>query len=155
MVKKVVTYECEWQGCNNSYTIEKEATKCENQKMIGPQLRPGFVFNRLPYKQPIIIMNEKSEGHVRRYDTLELSDNLVGLIDSSKRNNLFKVLFRVQDYPSENFLEKSGFSEFVNEKDFFKLVNIINEGKSTDLVRNVLKINKIENFFYLQKDITL
>ena len=119
-------------------TAEEARTKLD--KRIDFVNRRGFVYIS-PVKTVTI------NPSVSALDSTESLDLIVSW-------NVDKSLLKVNSWQSnENLFGK--LLTFVNEKDFFKLVNIINEGKSTDLVRNVLKINKIENFFYLQKDITL
>lgn len=136
MVKEL--YSCEI--CNKTYSKKLEAIICESKGIIGPSIKPGFVFLDRDMDNLgnfVIYLSEDIEGHIKVYNTAILGNNLDGKFFVSgfwkqKGDYLNWVLDRRAGEPAEDCYVKA-ISEHIkkglykNNRDTLLLIRILKE----------------------------
>tara|TARA_Y100000310_G_scaffold120988_1_gene119756 strand:+ start:913 stop:1407 length:495 start_codon:yes stop_codon:yes gene_type:complete len=152
MVEKVVKYQCKFPNCEEMYDSETEAKKCEDQGIIGPEIKPGFTLGGW-INAYLICLEETTKGHKRTHNYLSLMGSLEGMKTDEKLFDGLSDSYR----PTISFLEldtsllerfiEDGNINLLAEKEFRGLSELVHHGYSFDIVRMNLEENNIKRLY--------
>lgn len=161
MVKKIITYQCEWPGCKEVYPSKTQAEKCQAKGIIGPEIKPGLITTGLSSGYNIFF-NNSIKGHERTYEFLRISNNLNHLKKYEEWYNstgvqVSKPILSFDDWnirALDCFLKQKDI-KLLEKNEFRDISNMIHNNKIFKEIRTNFLETRIEKFYrthpYFQK----
>jgi len=157
MVIEVKKYRCEFAECDQEYDTKDEAQECQDKGLIGPEISPGLVLGSTNPLYCLILTGSFNKAHQRVYKAIQLSqsiDTFLSIEEICSKDDSFakdnQVLFHYKQYESETFKALLMNKNIISiDNTYFNIIKgFIENGKSTELLRNLLKNDKVTDLYH-------